>query len=692
MLRNGIILALILLLFSLAIGPAQASLILISERDDYKNFEEGLSLAKLGKIEEAYSKFKKASDKSFLLWDYSLLFMADIQKRLGKFDNTFEILSKIEEDSGDTVRLEAKKLLGETNLETNQPREAFNALYEYYSKPKPDKPSSRQFKNFAKAYNDIETDDAEDRKFLECFINFADSNFYLINSKDSRDLLKEILYMSGKTSSLARILESSGEQPIIFKLLRESMLTDGTDAAKYLAVLASAAQKLKDYVLKIKILKEMLKLQKDPLEKARVEIQIALAYYNANIPKPAIDYLRRAIRKSSKNFMQFSAYYYLARIEEDLGQLDAAYLHYKKIKNASYQNEDEMYQIIKSMFRAAWINYKKSITKSPSRDFEAIFNKFGLRVMDEGYIYWLSRSLKKEGKLQRAKEVCESLYVDYPLSYYGLLCGVDLKNEYSTEAQPKSFSIADFVQQVEPQREQQFQRATLLYLAGLNFFSKEELSKIAPDYNNTRELYLLSILYMFLDDFKRSVSFIDFIINQRKGYPGEDILKIYYPLKYLNFITNYSNEEGIDPFLILSLIRQESVFHVDAVSRAGALGLMQIMPSLGLKIAQDKELGELSRTELLNPTVNIKLGISHFAELVKKFGGNFIYALAAYNSSEAKVKEWQGRFKNRTDLELIEEIPYYETRKYVKMNIRNYLNYMRIYSPEKDWTKALPAN
>ena len=157
---------------------------------------------------------------------------------------------------------------------------------------------------------------------------------------------------------------------------------------------------------------------------------------------------------------------------------------------------------------------------------------------------------------------------------------------------------------------------------------------------------------------------------------GKDLLKTsrklinhLFPFKYFGQIKEFGKK--LDPLIILSLIRQESAFNPKARSRVGARGLMQIMPTTAKGLDR-----KVKKRDLMESTTNLHLGIKYFKMLLKKFDGNLIFSLAAYNAGENRVKRWQQeRFTTDDPLLLIESIPFRETRQYVKLIYRNYFFY-----------------
>ena len=151
-------------------------------------------------------------------------------------------------------------------------------------------------------------------------------------------------------------------------------------------------------------------------------------------------------------------------------------------------------------------------------------------------------------------------------------------------------------------------------------------------------------------------------------------LAMYYPMKYRDQIDKYSKENGLDPFLVMGLIHQESYFNPGAKSAVGAVGLMQLMPSTGKELA-----GRFGISPTLtDPKTNLRLGTAHFKMLVNLFGGNSELAIAAYNAGQGRVAQWRRTLPHPMD-EFLEAIPFRETRTYVKHVVMLASAYRRMY-------------
>ena len=156
-------------------------------------------------------------------------------------------------------------------------------------------------------------------------------------------------------------------------------------------------------------------------------------------------------------------------------------------------------------------------------------------------------------------------------------------------------------------------------------------------------------------------------------------LKMFYPYPHEELVKQYSEQYKVDPCLVLAVIRTESRYNAQAVSRAGAKGLMQIMPETGTWIAKQMKMTDFSEEKLYQPAYNIPMGIWYLGYLNKTFNGDITKMLAAYNAGESKVRKWLNDGTWSGSLQDTDEIPYLETKNYVDRVLFDYRVYKRIY-------------
>lgn len=160
------------------------------------------------------------------------------------------------------------------------------------------------------------------------------------------------------------------------------------------------------------------------------------------------------------------------------------------------------------------------------------------------------------------------------------------------------------------------------------------------------------------------------------------VLKILYPLHYSAIIKQYSQEYDLDHLFVASIIRAESKFDTDAISPKGAKGLMQIANITGNWAAQELSISHYDEKMLFNPNVNIKIGCWYLNKLKKEFNNNTNNVLASYNAGSGNVRKWLNNSKYSHDGAELIQIPFGETREYIKRVDRNYKIYKYLYGEE----------
>jgi len=169
-----------------------------------------------------------------------------------------------------------------------------------------------------------------------------------------------------------------------------------------------------------------------------------------------------------------------------------------------------------------------------------------------------------------------------------------------------------------------------------------------------------------------------------KDQPGGDpfsrfIWEQAYPSAYDPVVERYASISGVDPLLVWSVMKNESTFRPQVISPAGAVGLMQLMPTTAQRLAGDAGVSGHSRDDLYDPATNIAYGVTYLGKLSRMFDGNAVAMIASYNAGEEAVGRWLANSR-AADIEgWIEQIPYDETNLYVKKVLTSYWTYQRLY-------------
>jgi soluble lytic murein transglycosylase len=222
--------------------------------------------------------------------------------------------------------------------------------------------------------------------------------------------------------------------------------------------------------------------------------------------------------------------------------------------------------------------------------------------------------------------------------------------------------------------------------AGLNEFAIRELE--AEQGGQGANWATLTIARIY-EDSGQNHRAIQFLKKAMPGYYSMDLAElpreyweILFPRLYWPDLQREAAANSLDPYLVASLIRQESEFNPGAVSHADAYGLMQLLPRVGRDEARAAHIQRFSVASLLAPSTNIQLGTHYFKEMVTQYNGQVEYALAAYNAGSNRVDEWLRDGHYSDVAEFVESIPFTETREYVQAIMRNAKVYQRLYPPQ----------
>lgn len=312
--------------------------------------------------------------------------------------------------------------------------------------------------------------------------------------------------------------------------------------------------------------------------------------------------------------------------------------------------------------------------------------------------FWAARDAEKSGNLSRALAIYETIPVRYRYGYYGYLAEkrrAKIQAQRTKAEQPAKGSVlACALATIQPARplpetatakaEVRLQRASSLQSIGLGDLAIAELEEARQSAPNSHRINLeIARIHYSRGEYLRAVRVLqrahpDYLAYQG-GEVSREVFEIFFPLHNWKTISEEAHRHGIDPFIVAGLIRQESNFEPNAKSRANALGLMQLLPSTGRLVA--KKAGKnITAEDLYRPELNIKLGVSYLAEMLKKYG-MIEYAAAAYNAGPGRVSRWRETLP--TDIEeWVEAIPISETRGYVQGVLRNSAHYRRLYSEQ----------
>ena len=355
-----------------------------------------------------------------------------------------------------------------------------------------------------------------------------------------------------------------------------------------------------------------------------------------------------------------------------------AYLaqHFPSNKNASAAH-----------WRAGWLNYRLANYADAAKMFDEQIRAFPGTPETASALYWRGRLYESQDHDKaRAAANYRTIIRVYQHFFYAQMARQRLAALGSTEAAsvpdlddlkaPELPPLADSF----PEDSPHLAKAKLLANAGLNDYIPREIAA-DPDSGSWSALAEAQIYasygeaYRAMRALKRALPGAASASIQSIPLPYWHIL---FPEPYWTTIKTESAKNGLDPYLVASLIRQESEFNPSVISYANAWGLMQLLPTTGRTLARQEGMTHFETYQLLDPETNIRLGTRYLKQMLDHFGGVPEYALAAYNAGDNRVEDWQASGPYSGIDEFVESIPFTQTREYVQAILRNIEIYREI--------------
>ncbi len=365
---------------------------------------------------------------------------------------------------------------------------------------------------------------------------------------------------------------------------------------------------------------------------------------------------------------------------------------YEPLYRACYESFPKDPQAAVCHWKVAWGHYLRR-RPDAAEMLRAHLRLFPASEDSSAALYFLGRLAEAADDKASARAYYDEIVREYPNYYYTVLAR---DRQAQVEVKP-SPTVNDFLKSVGfPQRMRKIsfeanpaarlriERARLLALAGFDDWAEGELRFGAQTEDQPQvmafELAMLSAQKSSPDQAMR------YIKRYASGYlylpldsaPAE-FWKLAFPMPYRDDMERYAKQNGLDPFLMAALIRQESEFNPKAVSRSNARGLTQILPGTGRELSRRLKVKAYTTARLFQPVVNLELGSFYLKSIVDSLGGHFEAALAAYNAGPSRARSWLSWGEFREPAEFIETVPFSETRAYIQTVLRNADVYRRLY-------------
>ena len=348
-------------------------------------------------------------------------------------------------------------------------------------------------------------------------------------------------------------------------------------------------------------------------------------------------------------------------------------------------------------WKAAWLSFRQGRTEDARKGFEDQIGLYPDSAEVPAALYWRGRIAEEENNPGMARAFYQKLADRYRNYYYAEFGRERLKTLH-VKIDPSSpdavhYALLDHVAplpgtlkiaDVEPPDDNlRVARARLLSNGALADLAVRELQAAASQEGGSWAPPEMARVYQDGGRYDRGIEIMKRTTPNYFAVDIPDLPRGYwealFPRAYWTDLRKYSLANGLDPYLVASLIRQESEFNAGALSRANAVGLMQLLPKTGKSVAKQVKLKGYKAPQLYTPAVNLELGTRYFKDMVDKYNGQFEYALAAYNAGTDRVADWLGEGHYRDPQEFVESIPFTETREYVQAILRNACVYRQLY-------------
>lgn len=446
-------------------------------------------------------------------------------------------------------------------------------------------------------------------------------------------------------------------------------------AVRALRVVAEAAKRLKRYGVAARTTELAVK-RAPPSARRGLQLEQARLLVQAGSRDAALPILVDVAAHGTETEASEAAYL-RARALDELNRGAAAAAAYRALATR-FPNRDVAGA---ALWRLGWISYLAGDVSAAEETWKKLSEVAGGRALRVQSLYWTGRAREQRGGATAAAPVYRKVLAEAPRSYYGLLAAARVSGGAEPAREPVLRLPADPREAIAD--DPGFARVALLRRIGLVESAFQELEDVvARSVGDTVRLYGLTSAY--LDDERYHLAlrvvrrhFTGLAVTGGASLPPA-FWQMLYPLGWRDQLMEAAGRQQLDPFLVAALVREESSYYPRAVSRAGARGLMQLMPATAKLVASSGVVAYGGSDELDEPGVNLQLGTKFLADLMREFGDPRL-ALAAYNAGPRRAKEWWAK-RRSDDLEVwVEQIPFDETRQYVKRVMLSWDEYRRIY-------------
>ena len=376
---------------------------------------------------------------------------------------------------------------------------------------------------------------------------------------------------------------------------------------------------------------------------------------------------------------------------EDQGRFDDAIVRYRQVAKVG----EPASQRAEARWRVGWVYYRMARYREAGDELRLLADQHDSDFEPQA-LYWTGRAAELSQQ-PHARDVFVQLCQRYVYTYYCQLARERIDSPLSEPLAPEPISATvplnggtpangevtrSVSARAEIEQQSAYRRALELKTLGLDSDAARELAGLTDRYSQDPDVLMaLATMLNEVGAYHHALRlararFRD-KLERTGGAVDPSLWKVAYPTGLLPTIKG-QGARGVDPYLVAAIIREESQYDWRAVSRVGAIGLMQVMPATANTVAQRFGFPAVGRDDLFDQETNIRIGVHYVEQLLEQFSGNVAYTIASYNAGPMAVGSWIALHRGRSQDEFVELIPYQETRQYVKRVLRSYREYVRL--------------
>ena len=385
----------------------------------------------------------------------------------------------------------------------------------------------------------------------------------------------------------------------------------------------------------------------------------------------------RLLKETRKGKWAAKTRYLLARVYEDDRNFKKSARYYKDVISAHPRSP----LAPKALFQLAWLRFQSKDYRRARQGFSKMKTTYPAHWLVSSATYWAAFSAERTGERKIALALYRACARGHRHRYYGQLAlrAIDrlARKREPVGTKPPPLGEAGYRKWLQPPPNSAPVReaAALLSSMGFHELAAKEYRRLGP---SPYSRYHAARAFTAAGQSHRAIYLINESFWDAVRAGGSDLPREFWEIVYPLAI-KHREPGGANPYLVNAVIRAESAFDIRALSPAGARGLMQLMPATGRILARKHKIRIKSVRDLFDPEVNTRLGARHLGALIREFGGALVPAIASYNAGRRPVKRWWKAGRNKPMEIFIEEIPYQETKNYVKRVLGYYHEYKRIY-------------